>query len=122
MDKDTLLIEIFGQENLDYYEKQNIIIDQKNVKIQEMHDLRQRASDAFKVDLSFPDIAVSASAGILLGIGNALFKDFVPKHGGLRHKHGTTRTAIDYQVPKPTEFKGSVQNLHRQLGPGHDIF
>ncbi|MEK0336930.1 MAG: hypothetical protein QQN41_05790 [Nitrosopumilus sp.] len=122
MNSDKLLIEIFGEENLEYFRKQNILIDQKKARIQVLHDLRHRASDAFKVNLSFPDIIIASSSGVLLGLANALFKDFVPKHGGLSHKHRTTRTAIDYKIPKPKGFKGSVQNLHRQIGPSHDIF
>jgi hypothetical protein len=122
MANDALIVEIFGEENLIYFSSQKEIIDDKKEKLQELSDLRKRASDVFKVNLTFPDIAVSVSAGVLLGIGNALFKDFIPKNGSLRHEHGTTRTGVDYDIPKPQGFKGSVNDLHRQIGPGHDIF
>jgi hypothetical protein len=122
MPSDALLIEIFGEENLLYFSSQKKIIDEKKEKLQELSDLRKRASDVIKVNLTFPDIAVSVSAGVLLGIGNALFKDFIPKNGSLRHEHGTTRTGVDYSIPKPQGLKGSVNDLHRQIGPGHDIF
>ncbi|MHB8338430.1 MAG: hypothetical protein ACYDEE_13535 [Ignavibacteriaceae bacterium] len=122
MANESLLVEIFGEENLVYFSSQKGIIDGKKEKLQELSDLRKRASDVFKVNLTYPDIAVSISAGVLLGIGNALFKDFIPEKGSLRHEHGTTRTGIDYSIPKPQGYKGSVNDLHRQIGPGHDIF
>ena len=52
---------------------------------------------------------------------NGIFKSVIPEHGKLKHKHGTTRTAVDYKVPKLEGVKGSVQGLHRQIGPGHDL-
>jgi hypothetical protein len=114
--------ELFREKDLEEYIIQTEKVKLREEKLYELFDLRRRASDAFKVRLSVTDIVVAASAGVLLGLGNALFKDFVPKHGPFKHEHGTTRTAVDYKVPKPSGYKGSVNNLHRQIGPGHDIF
>ncbi len=121
MAEDRLAVEIFGADNLRRYCELEGILSIEETKCQELLDLRQRASDCFRVDLTFPDIAVACMAGILLGLANALFKGWIPKHGPLAHKHSTTRTAIDYQIPTPEGFKGSVQDLHRQIGPTHDI-
>lgn len=115
-------VEIFGEQNLEDYGSQSKIIELREEKLEELTDLRNRASEVFKAHLTITDLIVASAAGILLGLGNALFKGFVPQHGKLQHKHGTTRTAVDYKTPKPSGYKGSVQNLHRQIGPGHDIF
>ena len=101
---------------------QRWILDIRSEKLEELADLRMRAAEAFQVHMTMPDILVSASAGVLLGLANGLFKTFIPKHGPLKHEHHVTRTAVDYQVPKPEGYHGSVQDLHRQIGPGHDIF
>jgi hypothetical protein len=121
-DKERFVIEIFGQDNLDFFQSQQVIIDTKVEKLQELCDLRERASAAFNFNLSYCDIAVSAGSGVLLGIGNALFKDWIPQHGSLAHHHDVTRTGIDHGIPKPPGFSGSVNDLHRQIGPSHDIF
>lgn len=119
---DRLIIEALGKDNLKSFAAQNELLNSRQELLTDISDLRHRADSAFAVKLTIPDIIVSAATGILLGIANALFKDFIPQHGQFKHKHGTTRTAVDYHVPKPPEFKGSVQDLHRQIGPGHDIF
>lgn len=87
----------------------------------EQEALEEELKKSFSVNLSCIDIVVAMSAGILCGAMNGLFKSYVPQHGKLKHKHSTTRTAVDYKVPKPQGIKGSVQGLHRQIGPGHDI-
>lgn len=87
----------------------------------EQKALEEELKKSFSVNLSCTDIIVAISAGILCGAMNGLFKSYVPKHGNLKHKHSTTRTGVDYKVPKPNGMKGSVQGLHRQIGPGHDI-
>ena len=120
--REAYLVEIFGEENLDFYQKQDLLVNTKVERLQELCEVRQRAADAFKVHLSWTDVGVSAASGVLLGIGNALFKDFIPQHGPLAHTHGTTRSGVDYGVPKPPGLGGSVNDLHRQIGPGHDIF
>jgi len=109
------LIDIFGDDNVSVFYKQSLLLDLKQVKIEEISELRERAAHVYDVDLTFTDIAVSASAGVLLGIANALFKDFIPKSGALKHEHITKRTAIDYKTP-------TYNDLHRQIGPSHDIF
>jgi len=73
---DSLLLEIFGEENLANFVSQKINLDDKTNKFIELAALRDRASDVFNVNLTFPDIAISVSAGVLLGLGNALFKNF----------------------------------------------
>lgn len=87
----------------------------------EQEALEEELKKSFSVNLSWADIIVAISAGVLCGVMNGLFKSYVPKHGNLKHKHSTTRTGVDYKVPKPKGMKGSVQGLHRQIGPGHDI-
>ena len=87
----------------------------------EQEALEEELKKSFSVNLSWMDIIVAISAGVLCGAMNGLFKSYVPKHGNLKHKHSTTRTGVDYKVPKPKGMKGSVQGLHRQIGPGHDI-
>lgn len=87
----------------------------------EQEALEEELKKSFSVNLSWTDIIVAISAGVLCGAMNGLFKSYVPKHGNLKHKHSTTRTSVDYKVPKPKGMKGSVQGLHRQIGPGHDI-
>ena len=87
----------------------------------EQEALEEELKKSFSVNLSWTDIIVAISAGVLCGAMNGLFKSYVPKHGNLKHKHSTTRTGVDYKVPKPKGMKGSVQGLHRQIGPGHDI-
>lgn len=121
-EENDIFIELFGTENLDRFRLQKNIVDLREEKLEELAVLRRNASNAFKVKLSLADIIVASAAGVLIGLGNALFKDFVPKKGPLQHKHGTTRTAVDYKTPKPSGYSGSVQDLHRQIGPGHDIF
>ena len=75
-------------------------------------DLRKKASDVFSVRLRIPDLLVAISSGILVGLGNALFKGFVPKHGQFKHYYGTRRVPIDNSIPKPKGFHGSVNNLY----------
>lgn len=87
----------------------------------EQEALEEELKKSFSVNLSWTDIIVAISAGVLCGAMNGLFKSYVPKHGNLKHKHSTTRTSVDYKVPKPKGMKGSVQGLHRQIGSGHDI-
>lgn len=82
---------------------------------------RQQRREVFSVKLEKRDIIVAAAAGVVCGALGGCFKSYVPKSGPLKHKHSTTRTAVDYKVPKPEGRKGSVQGLHRQFGPGHDI-
>jgi hypothetical protein len=122
MKREDLLVEVFGKENLNYFLNQKEILDIKENKIKEFNSLNKKANNAFNVNLSITDISIATATGVMLGLANALFKDFVPKHGKFSHKHGVTRTAVDYQIAKPKSFKGSVQNLHRQIGPSHDIF
>lgn len=83
--------------------------------------LLQQAKNAFHVDLTLADIIVAAATGVVCGAISGCFKSFVPQEGKFKHKHGTRRTAVDYKVPKPEGMHGSVQGLHRQIGPGHDL-
>ena len=113
MSNDELIVEIFGEENLTCFSSQTKLIDDKKEKLQELSDLRKRASDVFKVNLTFPDIAVSVSAGVLLGLGNSLFKNFIHiksinngkihlknTFGSSGHEHEVTKTIIDARPPK----------------------
>lgn len=120
MVRDQMLIEVFGEDNLQAFVQQRQVLAKKEAALTELHDLRREASRAFNVDLKWPDYTVAAATGVLLGAANALFK--TRSHEWVKHKHRTTRTGVDYKVPKPNGFKGSPQNLHRQIGPGHDLF
>lgn len=83
--------------------------------------LERELKQSFAVNLSVTDVLVASIAGILCGAMNGSFKSRVPKHGKFKHKHSITRAGVDYKVPKPEGMKGSVQGLHRQIGPGHDL-
>ncbi len=87
----------------------------------ERTDLEKELQKSFLVELSITDILMASATGIVAGTMNGLFKTHVPKHGKFKHEHSITKTAIDYKVPKPEGMKGSVQGLHRQIGPGHDL-
>ncbi len=134
MVNDALILEIFGEDNLHHFYSQREIIDERIDKLQELSDLRKRASDVFKVNLTFPDIAVSVGGGVLLGLGNSLFKDFIHiksiNNGKInwkntfdsyKHEHEVSKTIIDAKPPKISGLN-IKDNLHRQLGPQHDIF
>ena len=47
MSKDDLIIQIFGEENLNYFSNQIKILDIKDIKLQELNDIRHRASRLF---------------------------------------------------------------------------
>ena len=87
----------------------------------EQSALEEELKKSFSVDLSLTDVLVASIAGIVCGTMNGLLKSSVPQHGKFKHKHTTTRTGVDYKVPKPKGMKGSVQGIHRQIGPGHDL-
>lgn len=133
MNKDEFIIQIFGKENLQYYSKQIEILKNKDDTLNDLIDLRQRMHDIFKVHLTFSDIAVSAASGILMGLSNTLFKNYIHiksinqgnkitfnnTFGSFNHEHEVSRTIIDAAPPK---IQGMSLDLHRQLGPQHDIF
>jgi len=113
---------IFGKENLEMFSKQREVLKKQEDVLSEIDTLNMELKDVFKVDLTLPDIIASVSSGVIIGLFDALFKQYIPKSGEFKHEHSTTRTGVDYKVPKPQGFKGSPQNLHRQVGPGHDVF
>ena len=88
---------------------------------QENDILLEQAQSAFHVDLTLADIIIASASGVVCGAISGCFKSFVPQEGKLKHKHGTHRVAIDHKVPKPSGMHRSVQGLHRQIGPGHDL-
>jgi len=123
MDQDnSLLIELFGKDALNGYNERNLLIDLKKIKIDELNDLKEQVSHVFDTNLTLPDILVSAGAGVLMGLSNALMKTVPIKHDDLKDfgisKHDT-RTAIDLKTPS---VDGFGHDLHRQLGPTHDVF
>ena len=120
MDNNELKL-IFGERAIESLQERKQLEYQIDKLTQENELLLQKANKAFSVNLSVTDVVVAAATGVLCGAINGSFKTFVPQHGDLKHKHSTTRTAVDYKVPKPEGMKGSVQGLHRQIGPGHDI-
>jgi hypothetical protein len=115
-------IELFGEDNLARFREKNGILDLRSDKLAQLYDLNKQAREVFCVNISLADIIVAAATGSLVGIGNSLFKTHVPQHGKYAHDHAVKRVGIDYKVAKPEGYKGSVQDLHRQIGPGHDIF
>lgn len=115
------LIEVFGAENLQRFGDAKSLLEKCNAIEKELEDLNSELKQAYHVDLSLSDLLVAGIGGVVCGALGGGFKSFVPKHGKLKHKHSTTRTAIDYQVPKPEGYEGNVQGLHRQIGPGHDL-
>ena len=118
----SIMRETFGEENLSSFMQNNELLAKCSaleIEIQAKHAAVQKA---FGVDLTLADILVPIAAGVVTGACGGAFKSYVPEHGKFKHDHKTKRTAIDYKVPKPEGYKGSVQALHRQFGPGHDLF
>ncbi len=113
---------VFGRDNLESFTKQNATLFEQKKLETELDELNDQLKSVWRTDLSRTDVIVSISFGVLMGLFNALFKQYIPKHGKFKHDHNVNRTAIDSKVPKPMNMKGSVQNLHRQIGPQHDIF
>lgn len=118
---DKELILIFGERAVKSLCKRKELEYQISQMVNENELLLQKANSAFSVNLTITDITVAAATGVLCGALNGCFKTFVPQHGKLKHEHSTTRTAVDSKTPKPEGMRGSVQGLHRQIGPGHDI-
>ncbi|MGN0505499.1 MAG: hypothetical protein ACI4FZ_03005 [Lachnospiraceae bacterium] len=115
------LTRVFGEKALENFRERQSIEKQINELMQKNELLLKQANHAFYVNISLTDVIVAVETGVLCGAVNGCFKSFVPQKGKLRHKHSTTRTAVDYKVPKPEGMSGSVQGFHRQIGPGHDI-
>ena len=112
---------VFGLENLQRFNDNNELLAKCSSVEKELDELSLEMKRAFRVELSWTDVLVASVSGIVSGALSGSFKSYVPKHGKFKHKHSTTRTAVDYQVPKPKGTKGDVQGLHRQIGPGHDL-
>ena len=117
----TQLSLVFGDQALLGLSNRKAIEAEIDRLYRENEALLQQAQNAFHVDLTLADIIVAAAAGVVCGAISGCFKSFVPQEGKFKHKHGTRRTAIDHKVPKPEGMHGSVQGLHRQIGPGHDL-
>lgn len=117
----TQLSLVFGDQVLTGLSNRKAIEAEIDKLYQENNVLLQQARNAFRVDLTLADIIVASATGVLCGAVSGCFKSFVPQEGKFKHKHGTRRTAIDHKVPKPEGMHGSVQGLHRQIGPGHDL-
>ena len=115
------LIEFCGEDAVNSLSHRTEIQKQINGLQAEQAALEEELKKSFSVDLSLTDVLVASIAGIVCGAMNGLFKSYIPQHGDLKHKHSTTRSGVDYKVPKPEGMKGSVQGLHRQIGPGHDL-
>lgn len=117
----TQLSLVFGDQALIGLSNRKTIEAEIDKLYQENETLLYQARNAFHVDLTLADIIVASAAGVVCGAVSGCFKSFVPQEGKFKHKHGTRRTAIDHKVPKPEGMHGSVQGLHRQIGPGHDL-
>ncbi len=115
------LVEFCGESAVNFISHQIAVEKQIKYLQDEKQQLENELRQSFSVNLSVTDVVVATIAGIVCGAMNGLFKSFIPQHGDLKHKHSTTRTGVDYKVPKPEGMKGSVQGLHRQIGPGHDL-
>lgn len=115
------LVELFGEDAVKALSHRLDLQKQIEGLRAEQANLEAELRQSFSVNLSLTDILVATIAGVMCGAMSGLFKSFIPQHGDLKHEHSTTRTAIDYKVPKPEGMKGSTQGLHRQIGPGHDL-
>lgn len=115
------LIEFCGEECIVHLSHRTELQKQISGLQAEQTALEEELKKNFAVDISLTDVLVSSIAGIVCGAMNGLFKSNIPKHGNLKHEHSTTRSGVDYKVPKPEGMKGSTQGLHRQIGPGHDL-
>lgn len=127
------LFDVFGEENIRYLIAQVDIHGQHDKAVDEMRILREKADHVFDINFNWPDIAVAVAAGVLVGIGNAIFKDFLRikemSGGNLEahlskksgHSHNFKGTVIDHQHPSPGGGMGST-DLHRQIGPTHDVY
>ena len=118
---DVQLSLVFGDQALIGLSNRKAIEAEIDKLYQENDILLQQARNAFHVDLTLTDIIVASATGVVCGAVSGCFKSYVPQDGKFKHKHGTRRTAIDHKVPKPVGMHGSVQGLHRQIGPGHDL-
>ena len=115
------LVEFCGENAVNFISHQIAVEKQIKYLQNEKKQLENELRQSFSVNLSATDIVVATISGVVCGAMNGLLKSFIPQHGDLKHKHSTTRTGVDYKVPKPEGMKGSVQGLHRQIGPGHDL-
>lgn len=115
------LVEFCGESAANFISKQITVEKQIQYLQEEKRQLENELRQSFSVNLSVSDVLIATIAGVVCGSMSGLFKSFIPQHGSLKHKHSTTRTGIDYKVPKPEGMKGSIQGLHRQIGPGHDL-
>lgn len=115
------LVEFCGESATQFLYQQIAIDKQIHYLQDEKRQLENELSKSFSVNLTTTDIIVAVVAGVVCGAIGGIFKSTVPQHGKLKHEHSTTRTAVDYKVPNPEDVKGSVQGLHRQIGPGHDL-
>ncbi|MFZ4590656.1 MAG: hypothetical protein ACOYN6_06640 [Ignavibacteria bacterium] len=134
MFNDTQFIKIFGEEaSRDFNNQQRLFID-KQVKLDEIDELKQKAASLFNItnDLVWPrDYLVSILAGVILGSANAIFKNYISVKrikggktdfrlfGDGKHEHEVTRTIIDAKAPKLPGMKFG-NDMHRQIGPFHD--
>lgn len=84
IESERLLSELIGEDSLRSFETRELILDIRREKLLEMSELTRQAADAFSVNLTLPDILVSVSAGVLLGLANGLFKTWVPDSGRFR--------------------------------------
>jgi len=115
------LIELCGEDAVNSLSHRVGLQKQLKILVDDEKVLEDELKKSFVVDLSLTDILVACISGVVCGAMNGLFKSYVPKHGKFKHEHSTTRSGVDYKVPKPEGVKGSVQGLHRQIGPGHDL-
>ena len=115
------LIELCGEDAVNSLSHRAEIQKQIHGLRTEQLALEEELKKSFSVDISLNDVLLASIAGIVCGAMNGLFKSYIPKHGNLKHEHSTTRSGVDYKVPKPEGMKGSAQGLHRQIGPGHDL-
>lgn len=115
------LVEFCGEDAVASVKYRIDIEEQMELLEKERWLLENDLKNSFAVNLSLTDILVSTIAGIVCGVIGGLFKSYIPEKGKFAHEHTTTKTAIDYKVPKPEGMNGSAQGYHRQIGPGHDL-
>jgi hypothetical protein len=85
----------------------------------------QKELDQIYKELSLLRLPISVKdtlSAVFIGIAAGLFEGLISASVlAPEHEHEVTRVPIDYAIPKPPGFKGSVSDLHRQIGPGHDL-
>ena len=99
------LVEFCGESAASFLSQQIAVEKQIQYLQDEKQQLEIELKQSFAVNLSVTDVIVATVAGVVSGAMNGIFKSTIPQHGALKHKHSTTRTAVDYKVPNSRSLK-----------------